>query len=72
VTSGRPVLSVDVIDFDSDARERTFKIKIAASAPPVPPEAMAGTPVRPGILEGLTVTPYLKRGNGRGSRYRFA
>jgi hypothetical protein len=32
----------------------------------VPPEAIAGAPVRPVVLEGLTVTPYLKDvGNGR-------
>ena len=31
----------------------------------MPPE-VAGTPVRPVVLEGLTVTPYMKEvGNGR-------
>ena len=48
-----PVWTVDVMDFDPEARERTFKVKIVA-------------PVRPVLLEGLTVTPYLKEtGNGR-------
>jgi hypothetical protein len=61
--SGLPVWSVDVMDFDPDARERTFKVKIAAAVQPVPPEAVAGTPVRPVLLEGLTVTPYIKDGN---------
>ena len=60
--SGLPVWTVDVMDFDPDARERTFKIKIAAAVQPVPPEAVAGAPVRPVVLEGLTVTPYIKDG----------
>jgi len=64
--SGLPVWVVDVMDFDPEARERTFKVKIAAPVQPVPPSAVEGTPVRPVILEGLTVTPYVKEvGNGR-------
>ena len=64
--SGLPVWTVDVMDFDPDARERTFKVKIVAAVQPVPPDAIAGAPVRPVLLEGLTVTPYLKEtGNGR-------
>jgi hypothetical protein len=64
--SGLPVWSVEVMDFDPEARDRTFKVKIAAPVQPVPPEALAGAPVRPVVLEGLTVTPYLKDvGNGR-------
>jgi hypothetical protein len=64
--SGLPVWTVDVMDFDPEARERTFKVKIVAQVQPVPPEAIAGAPVRPVLLEGLTVTPYLKEtGNGR-------
>jgi hypothetical protein len=64
--SGLPVWQVDVMDFDPEARERTFRVKIAAPVQPVPPEALEGVPVRPVILEGLTVTPYLKDvGNGR-------
>ena len=60
--TGLPMWSVDVMDFDPAARERTFKVKIAADTPPVPPEAVAGTPVRPVVLEGLTVTPYINDG----------
>ena len=41
-------------------RERTFKIKIASAVQPVPPDAVAGTPVRPVVLEGLTVAPYIQ------------
>ena len=58
--SGVPVWTVDVMDFDPDARERTFKVKIVAAVQPVPPDVIAGAPVRPVLLEGLTVTPYLK------------
>jgi hypothetical protein len=61
--TGLPVWTVDVMDFDPDARERTFKVKIAAAVQPVPPSAIPGTPVRPVVLEGLTVTPYIKDGN---------
>ena len=61
--TGLPLWTVDVMDFDPDARERTFKVKIAAPVQPVPPEAVPGTPVRPVVLEGLTVTPYVKDGN---------
>jgi hypothetical protein len=53
---------VDCLDFDPEARERTFKIKVAAAVQPVPPEAISGAPVRPVVLEGLTVTPYIKDG----------
>jgi hypothetical protein len=40
--SGLPMWTVDVMDFDPDARERTFKIKIASALQPVPPDAVAG------------------------------
>lgn len=64
--SGLPVWVVDVMDFDPEARERTFKVKITAPVQPVPPAQLEGVPVRPVRLEGLTVTPYVKEvGNGR-------
>jgi hypothetical protein len=64
--SGLPIWVVDVMDFDPEARERTFKVKIAAPVQPVPPSAVEGTPVRPVVLDGLMVTPYVKEvGNGR-------
>lgn len=64
--TGEPVWVVDVMDFDPEARERTFKVKITAPVQPVPPDAIEGLPVRPVVLEGLMVTPYLKEvGNGR-------
>jgi hypothetical protein len=60
--SGLPLWTVDCMDFDPEARERTFKVKVAAAVQPVPPEAVSGAPVRPVVLEGLTVTPYIKDG----------
>ena len=60
--TGLPLWQVDVMDFDPEARERTFKVKVAAAVQPVPPEAVAGLPVRPVVLEGLTVTPWIKEG----------
>lgn len=64
--TGLPVWTVDVMDFDPEARERTFKVKIAAEVQPVPPDAVDGVPVRPVTLDNLTVTPYQKEvGNGR-------
>ena len=64
--SGLPVWVVDVMDFDPEAKERTFKVKIAAVVQPVPPPAVDGAPVRPVVLEGLMVTPWIKEsGNGR-------
>lgn len=60
--TGRLMWSVDVMDFDPDARERTFKVKVIADHQPVPPDAIPGTPVRPVMLEGLQLTPYIKEG----------
>lgn len=64
--TGHPLWQVDVMDFDPEARERTFKVKIAAPVQPVPPETAGNLPIRPVFLDGLTVTPYIKEtGNGR-------
>ena len=60
--TGLPLWQVDVMDFDPDARERLFKVKIAAPVQPVPPDAIAGAPIRPAVLEGLTITPWIKEG----------
>jgi hypothetical protein len=60
--SGLPLWQVEVLDFDPQAREKTFRVKIASAVQPVPPEAISGAPVRPVVLEGLTVTPYIKDG----------
>ena len=59
--SGLPVWVVDVMDFDPEARDRTLRVKISAPVQPVPPEGVSeGIPVRPVVLEGLMVTPYIK------------
>src|SRR3954463_14350455 len=63
--SGLPLWQGDGMDFDPEARERTFRVKIAAAVQPVPPSAVEGVPVRPVVLEGLTVTPWL---DDRGAR----
>ena len=60
--SGLPLWQVEVLDFDPQARDKTFRVKVAAAVQPVPPDAVAGAPVRPAILEGLSVTPYIKEG----------
>ena len=60
--TGLPMWQVEVLDFDPKAREKTFRVKIAAEVQPVPPDALPGAPVRPVVLEGLTVTPYIKDG----------
>src|SRR6478609_691717 len=38
--TGLPIWQVDVMDFDPEARERTFKVKIVAAEQPVPPDAL--------------------------------
>ena len=60
--TGLPMWPVEVLDFDEQAREKTYRVKIAAAVQPVPPEAVAGLPIRPVVLEGLTVTPYIADG----------
>ena len=60
--TGLPVWQLEVIDFDPKARTKTFKVKVVAEVQPVPPEALAGAPIRPLVLEGLTVTPYIADG----------
>ena len=44
--TGELVWTVDVIDADPEARERTVRVKLLAPVQPVPPEAMAGAGVR--------------------------
>jgi hypothetical protein len=57
--TGLLVWTVDVVDADPEARERTVRVKLVAPVLPVPPEAMAGAPFRPVEFEGLTATPYV-------------
>ena len=65
--SGQPLWQVRVIDADPDAKkgqgEVTVKI-VSISEPQLPPETN-GLPFRPAYFDGLTVTPYVKEGQGR-------
>ena len=40
-------------------------VKIASISEPALPPEMNGLPFRPAVFEGLTVTPYVKEGQGR-------
>jgi hypothetical protein len=65
--SGLLVWTVDVVDADPEARERTVRVRVLAPVQPVPPEAMAGVPFRPVEFDGLTATPYVATtASGRG------
>jgi hypothetical protein len=57
--TGELLWTVDVIDADPEARERTVRVKLLAPVQPVPPEAMSGAPFRPVEFDGLTATPYV-------------
>ena len=61
--TGLPVWQVEVIDFDPQARTKTYKVKVIAEVQPVPPEALPGAPIRPLVLENLTVTSYIADGS---------
>lgn len=65
--SGHPLWQVRVIDADPDAKkgQGEVTVKIASiSEPQLPPE-LNGLPFRPVVFAGLTVTPYVKEGQGR-------
>jgi hypothetical protein len=57
--TGLLVWTVDVVDADPEARERTVRVKVLAPVQPVPPEMAEGVPFRPVEFEGLTATPYV-------------
>jgi hypothetical protein len=65
--TGVLVWTVDVVDADPEARERTVRVKITAPVQPVPPETAPGLPFRPVEFDGLTATPYVATlASGRG------
>ena len=65
--TGELVWTVDVVDADPEARERTVRVKIPAPVQPVPPETAPNLPFRPVEFEGLTTTPYVQTlASGRG------
>ena len=65
--SGHPLWQVRVIDADPDAKkgQGEVTVKIASISEPVLPPEMNGLPFRPVVFDGLTVTPYVKEGQGR-------
>ena len=65
--TGLLLWTVDVVDADPEARDRTVRIKLLAPVQPVPPAAIEGAPFRPVEFEGLTATPYVQTtASGRG------
>jgi hypothetical protein len=65
--TGELVWTVDVVDADPEARERTVRVKLVAALQPVPPPAVEGMPFRPVEFDGLTATPYVATtATGRG------
>lgn len=65
--TGHPLWQVRVIDADPDARkgQNEVTVKIASIAEPSAPPEAQGLPFRPVLFEGLSVTPYVKEGQGR-------
>ena len=59
--TGLPLWVVNVIDGDPQARDKTARVKIAASDQPVLPAAHAGMPFVPVEFTGLTVTAYVNQ-----------
>jgi hypothetical protein len=61
--TGLPLWVIEVIDADPEARQRTVKIKVAATYQPVLPDAPApGSPFVAGEFEGLQATPWVDTG----------
>ena len=63
--TGLPLWTVDVIDADPQARQRTVKVKVkvAAEHAPVLPTPPAGSPFTPVEFTGLMVRPYVNDAN---------
>ena len=68
--TGLPLWVIEVIDADPEARQRTVKVKVAATYQPVLPDAPAGSPFIPVEFEGMQAIPYVDssrcQGNGDG------
>jgi hypothetical protein len=65
--TGELVWTVDVVDADPEARDKTVRVKITAPVQPVPPKEAPGVPFRPVEFDGLTATPYVATtASGRG------
>jgi hypothetical protein len=70
--SGLLVWTVDVVDADPEARERTVRVKVLAPVQPVPPETASGVPFRPVEFDGLTATPYVATTSSGRSRLAWS
>jgi hypothetical protein len=75
--SGLPLWSVEVIDAQENARQRTVKVKVAAQVQPVLPPPSPGSPFTAVEFDGMTATPYVDsarcQGNGRcGARVAYS
>jgi hypothetical protein len=70
--TGLLVWTVDVVDADPEARERTVRVKVLAPVQPVPPEAAEGVPFRPVEFDGLTATPYVVTSSSGWSRVAWS
>ncbi len=56
--TGRPLFRGTFADPSAEKdREKSFTVEFTCSHQPVPPEAVAGLPFRPVVLEGMTVQP---------------
>jgi len=65
LVDGEPQLvwQVEILDGDEDVtgESKKVKVKIVSVRRPVPPPATSGTPFRPVVLVGLSVSPWLNR-----------
>jgi hypothetical protein len=61
--TGLPLWQADVIDGDPDARDKSVRVKVAASDQPVLPPPGPGFPFVPVEFAGLTITPYVQSTN---------
>ncbi|MCK9899102.1 plasmid replication, integration and excision activator [Parafrankia colletiae] len=71
LNTGERVWVVRVLDPDPTARQAELKVKVPGEVQPVLPEAMPGTPFRPVLFEGLTVTPWVDT-NGKYPKQGYA
>jgi hypothetical protein len=56
--TGRPLFRGTFADPSADKdREKSVTVEFACAHQPVPPQALAGLPFRPVVLEGMTVAP---------------
>ena len=70
--TGLPLWQVDVMDLDPDARERTFRVKVVSAVQPVPPDAIAGTPLRPVYLENLQILAWLPKEEQKNPKIQYS